>query len=133
LTSLSQATDASALFTDDPGFAQRLERRFAFAFAVDEEPSADQSPTLQQALLLMNGPITTRALNQAHVVERVVESADDRTALNSLFLRTLSRPVSDTEAHALLPTGEKLPAERKRIFQDIFWALLTSSEFATNH
>jgi hypothetical protein len=52
--------------------------------------------------------------------------------LGELFVRTLSRGPSEAEKKKLLPLVSAAPGDRKA-YEDIFWALLNSTEFAFNH
>ena len=52
--------------------------------------------------------------------------------IDSLYMRSLVRPPSLTEKQKLLALTVGHEADRK-VYDDIFWALLNSTEFAFNH
>ena len=57
---------------------------------------------------------------------------DDRKVTDALFLATVGRPASDGQWKAVQSAlGDEDP--REQVFQDLFWALLNSKEFAFNH
>ncbi|HEX6961567.1 MAG TPA: DUF1553 domain-containing protein, partial [Lacipirellula sp.] len=101
------------------------------------EPTEYRAGTLQ-ALMLMNGQVTTGATSPATsslvgALEAPFMTNADRIA--ALFLATLSRePDSDErELFAAALAECKTAEERAAALSDMFWALLNSTEFAFNH
>jgi hypothetical protein len=105
---------------------------FNALFGVDPSvPSDDVLGTIPQALFLMNGPMVhnrTQARPGTVLGEILATAPDDRAALNALYLRVLSR----------LPTAKEVAAcsqylgqvgRRVEVFEDIYWALVNSTEF----
>jgi hypothetical protein len=94
---------------------------------------AKTSPTLSQALHLLNGETTSGKIAEGQVVKTLLASdADPMSVARSLYERCLCR----------LPTPEEASAIQKRLSAskdlesslfDLFWALLNSNEFVFNH
>lgn len=91
------------------------------------------SPTLSQALHLINGETTSGKIEEGKVVERLLlERGDAMAVVGDLYERCFSRR----------PTAEETQAIQKRLsgsadvqaaLIDLFWALLNSNEFVFNH
>jgi hypothetical protein len=91
---------------------------------------------IPQALLLMNGPIVSRAttLEDSLTLRAVVEAPflKDAEKLNTLFLAAYSRMPRADERDRLLKVVRAKPDDRKaqqQAYANIFWALLNSPEF----
>ena len=50
--------------------------------------------------------------------------------LDEMFIRTLSRKPSEAEKKKLMPL---LASNDRKAYDDVFWALLNSTEFEFNH
>ena len=91
------------------------------------------SPTLSQALHLLNGESTTGRIAEGQVIERLLaENPDPLSVVNNLYVRCLCRQPTAEETAAIqerLAASTDVPAE----LADLFWALLNSSEFVFNH
>jgi hypothetical protein len=115
----------------------QLRKQFGFLFDVDEESHpTSYDGTIPQALLLMNGRPLSRATNtvrQGALLKVLAMPGSDTEKLESLFLRTVARPPTSDELAKLLPLLQARPMQRQERFEDIFWALLNSSEFIFNH
>ncbi len=88
-----------------------------------------------QALLLMNGRITTEAtdLEQSRTLRGVLDAPflNTEEKLKTLYLATLTRHPKAPEQQFLLEHIRKQPTPEKQqqAFQEIFWGLLNSPEF----
>lgn len=90
-------------------------------------------PTLAQTLHLVNGDTLDGKLNRSAVVaELLKENRKPSDILDELFIRAYSRNPSAPEKEKLLHlvSGQKEP---RKAWDDIFWALLNSTEFEFNH
>lgn len=89
--------------------------------------------TLPQLLHLQNGDSITNKLSDAQGrLHKWLESEPNSDKLiDNLFLSTFSRLPRDEERGAVKKALEG--ADRREVFQDLFWALLNSKEFAFNH
>ena len=90
---------------------------------------------IPQALLLMNGRLTTEAtdLDQSRTLRGVLDAPflDTEAKLTTLYLATFSRPPRDEEKKFLLEHIRKQTDgdEQKQAYAEIFWGLLNSPEF----
>jgi hypothetical protein len=93
--------------------------------------------SILHALAIMNGPVLAAAVNpeKGTFLHAVVVSPflDDAARIETLFLATLTRRPTPTEAakfaaHLKENGGDE--TAKRRAFADILWALLNSSEFA---
>ena len=89
-----------------------------------------------QALALMNGETTAR-LTQLHsspMLQIILDYPgwDDARRLETLFLATLTRPPTPHEQTRFL-NHVRTSAPRESAWADVFWVLLNSPEFLTNH
>jgi hypothetical protein len=110
--------------------------RQAFEVAFGFDPS-DQRETvtssIPQALAMMNSVrinLAVRAIGDETVLGRLLEEIDDDAVLvEELYLRTLSRsPTKDELKTARL--FFRTTKNRTAVSEDLFWALLNSSEFS---
>ncbi len=91
------------------------------------------TPTLSQALHLINGETTTGKIVEGKVVTRLLEKTGNPAAVaGALYVRCLSRKPTPGEsgriASRLATAHDKVKA-----LEDLFWALLNSNEFLFNH
>jgi hypothetical protein len=142
LDSIAVATDLDDVFAGrgegelEKSKAQ-LRKQFEFLFDVDEEShAATYEGTIPQALMLMNGRAvnrTTRVGRQGALLKVLATPTSDEHRVETLFLRTLSRRPTAEESKLALETIPDRGAGRQAAFEDLFWALLNSSEFVFNH
>lgn len=89
--------------------------------------------TLPQLLHLQNSDgLSSKLKTSTGRLELLLAAQpDNNRVLDELYLSTLSRPPADTEREVV----QKLLAgtDRREVFQDLFWALLNSKEFAFQH
>jgi hypothetical protein len=91
------------------------------------------SPTLSQALHLINGEATTGKIVEGRVVERLLtETGQPIAVVKTLYLRCLSREPTPVEAERIASKLSAAP-DSTQALQDLFWALLNSNEFLFNH
>jgi hypothetical protein len=94
--------------------------------------------TILQALTLMNGKFVGEAtsLESSESLTAVLESPflDARGRIETLYLATLSRQPQPEEMRKVVAYVERggKDGEREKL-ADVFWALLNSAEFRTNH
>jgi hypothetical protein len=91
------------------------------------------TPTLSQALHLINGETTSGKITAGKVVEKLLAKLSNPNAVaEALYLRCYSRAPSSAEAEKIAAKLAGSPEETKAL-QDLFWALLNSNEFLFNH
>jgi hypothetical protein len=126
---------------------QQIQGAFDFLFSVDEEspPPADFAGSIQQALLFLNGKLVNRAATALPglALYGILDfPTDDAQKIQALYLRTLSRPPTPAETRRwveavnapreVVPDGQRASA-KQQAYEDLFWALLNSSEFMFQH
>lgn len=113
---------------------RRLQMLSRLSEAIGDRPD-DYAAGIPQALLLMNGPMTTDAvsLERSRLLRAVVEAPyfDDHEKLKTLYLAVLTREPSEEEQSELKSylDAKKTDAERKTAHGEILWALINSPEF----
>ncbi len=111
-----------------------------------EQPCACErmnDASIAQTLHLFNGSALNEKLrsNAGRVEKWLKEGVTLAEAIDRLYLLALARPASDAEKQALarlLGDGDEQPAKldqppSREQLEDLFWAVLTSKEFAFNH
>lgn len=124
---------------DDTGRGQGLEarKRFAAQFRVERAVTAERSIT--QALSLMNGRVTADLTDLAKnpTLAGVVDAPflDTRGKVETLFLAVLGRTPMAKQSAVMVEYVESGGPENdpRRALGDVFWALVNSAEFNTNH
>lgn len=111
-------------------------RRFTAQFLVARTVSAERSTT--QALTMLNGRLTNDLADPAKnpTVAGVVNAPflDTAGKVQTLFLATLGRKPTAKELKAMTAHVEGASeSDRGRALGDVFWALVNSTEFNTNH
>ena len=89
-------------------------------------------PTLRQTLHLMCDAKWLEELNHAPLLNELATTSHQDDALESLFLRTLSRLPSANERTTFLE-AVRTSIDPAAGWADAVWALLNSQEFRTNH
>lgn len=109
--------------------------RAAFAAVFGYDPSdrrEEISGSIPQALLLMNSPLVNRALaarRPNHELGKLVaEVEDDDDVTGELYLRCLAREANEKELAACREYVKRV-GDRGEAFEDVFWALVNSTEF----
>jgi hypothetical protein len=107
---------------------------FELAFGYDpSDPRETVVSSIPQALAMMNGVrlnLAVRAIGDKTVLGRLLEEIPENEPLiQELYLRTLSREPTGDELAVSLKFC-KSTKNRAAVFEDLFWALLNSSEFS---
>ncbi|MCC6151761.1 MAG: DUF1549 domain-containing protein [Planctomycetes bacterium] len=116
-----------------------LASKYATLTADDEMSEAEGfSLTIDQALEVMNGDVTRRiggSLNGTLLFELFEETKDDAERVRQLYLAVLTRQPSEPELKRALEFISTECKTRKdaQIYEDVFFALVSTTEFATNH
>lgn len=116
------------------GRAANPRQQFEQVFGYDpSEPRAAVTSSIPQALAMMNGSrlnVAVRAIDREAMLGRLLaEIDDDESLVHELYLRTLSREPTNDELAAALEFCQSANS-RAAAFEDLFWVLLNSSEFA---
>jgi len=91
------------------------------------------SPTLSQALHLINGETTSGKIEEGRVVPRLLaEQHEPMAVVTDLYERCLSRQPTPREAAAIAARLD-VSTNVEAALVDLFWALLNSNEFIFNH
>jgi hypothetical protein len=93
---------------------------------------------LAQALQLINGPTVNEKLRAPNNrIGKLLGNAmglAERNILDELYYATLSRGPADGEVKAALAHVQKaVPADKRKAWEDVLWALLNSKEFLFRH
>ncbi len=101
-----------------------------------EDEFGDAAGTIPQRLLMMNGKLINERIKNdlvGNAVSRIARLAkDDETALQVAYLCTLTREPTSEEKE-LFEQCLQDAGDRSEALQDLYWALLNSSEFSWNH
>ena len=111
-----------------------IRQQFEVAFGYDpSDPRETVTSSIPQALAMMNGArinLAVRAIGRETVLGRLLgEIKQDEPLVQELYLRTLSREPTDEELETAVAFC-KSTRNRPAAFEDLFWALLNSSEFS---
>jgi hypothetical protein len=111
---------------------QGLRQPFGKLFGSDPSATPDEVlGTIPQALFLMNGPIVhnrTQARPNTPLGAILSRAANDRQALNQLYLLVLSRQPNPQEVEVCVQHITK-SGNRNEAFEDVYWSLVNSTEF----
>ncbi|MEZ5362953.1 MAG: DUF1549 and DUF1553 domain-containing protein [Bryobacterales bacterium] len=96
-----------------------------------------QAPSLAQALNLMNGTEVEEKVRAENNVlgELLRQGLPDEQVVSELYLRAYARPPTSEESEAITAyvAGEaQAGRDRRRAFENILWAILSSKEFELN-
>lgn len=89
-------------------------------------------PSIRQSLFLMTDPLVTNGLKNGRLKRLLLPAKSNKAVIEELFLATVSRYPTKTERRTILRHLRK-HKDRDKAFQNIFWALLNTREFLTNH
>ena len=91
------------------------------------------SPTLSQALHLLNGETTSGKIAEGRLIERLMQQHDDPLiVVRELYVACLSREPVPAELEKIQTRIEE-QSDLQQSLTDLFWALLNSNEFVFNH
>ncbi|MDA0840757.1 MAG: DUF1553 domain-containing protein [Planctomycetota bacterium] len=138
--SLSQAMgeDTEQRYLDPQRMRQLRDRalsNYVFNFSTDEEDAVVSfQGTIPQALLMMNGETVTEGIlsSSNRNMSKFLEKYSGSNRIELLYLASLSRRPTNAEksdARRLLAAK----SDKAEGYEDIFWALLNSTEFIFNH
>ena len=112
-------------------------REYRFTFEDDEMADADFDGSMPQALLLLNGELTNNGSRSVEggVLGGILAAArTPAERLEQMFLAVYSRPPTAEEKDTFLPAlMSPQAAKDRRAYEDLYFALLTSTESVTNH
>lgn len=103
-----------------------------------EDEFGEAAGTIPQRLLMMNGKVVRDRTSQNPVLNAATRigmlAPDDQSAIETAFLATLSRRPSDAErSHFSDLLNATKGKRRSAAMEDLYWALLNSTEFSWNH
>ena len=106
--------------------------------SIDCQSARVAGSSLTRALHMINGPLFQSRISHPHgTLAKILASTDDnRQVLDELVLMTLSRPEASSAGAwklELEPFQIKNADSRREFFEDLFWGILASDSFATNH
>jgi len=148
LDSLAQVSGAPTEFTDYPSGWRALQlpdsnvaSYFLKAFGrpdrlitCDCERNAE--PSVVQVLHITNGNSLNDKLQLAdnRISKLLTEKTPDEKILEELFLSALTRYPTDAERAKILPELQAASPDEKRLaLEDLYWSVLSSTEFLFNH
>ena len=113
-----------------------IRRQFTETFGYDPNSLREEvAGTIPQALMLMNAEAIHRqitARSGTMLGNLLSEVSNNRQAVQELYLKTLSRRPNRKELATNLQYIQQV-GNRGEAFEDIFWALINTSEFKTRN
>jgi hypothetical protein len=95
-----------------------------------------KEPNLSQALHLINGDTVEKKIRQGRLIRKWQdEKLADEEIIERLYMKTLGRmpEANEVEKIAALFEDTEDKKVKRQMLEDVFWALLNSSEFLFNH
>lgn len=95
-----------------------------------------KEPNLSQALHLINGDTVEKKIRQGKLIRKWQdEKLGDEEIIERLYLTTLGRmpEVNEVEKITAMFEDTEDKKQKRQMLEDVFWALLNSSEFLFNH
>ena len=112
-------------------------RQFTFTFGNDEmEEDEMNNPTIAQALMMLNGKVVNDGIvaKEGTRLARILsQHTETQRRLDHIYLATLSRRPTGTERTFFRNYLNRPRQEARRAYEDLYWSLLNSAEFASNH
>ena len=99
--------------------------------------SRSQEPSLSQALHLMNSEAVREKIEKpGNILGQLLErTIDDRAVLDDLYLRAYARKATDEQwrtTQSFLDAEKTAGRSRRRMFENVLWAIVNSKEFQLN-
>jgi len=121
--------------TKDPDSRDRWLRSLTLNFGDDEGNEVSFNGTVVQALMLINGKDINDAINSSSGTVGKAIKKSGQNVMNDLYIAALNRKPTQNELGQIqtkfrMRIPDKDPAAP---WQDLFWALLNSSDFILNH
>jgi len=107
--------------------------------AITCECERSDEPSMVQVLHIANGETVNGKLKEKdnRIAKLLAAEISDEARIEEIFLVTLSRMPTDTERRSVLSAIREVPADspeqRRLVFEDIFWSLMSTREFLFNH
>jgi hypothetical protein len=90
-------------------------------------------PTLSQALHFIAGNTVQDQIGKGKVVQKLLAAGrPPQGVIEEIYIRALSRKPDPDELQGMMDLAAKAPKDRK-VYEDIFWSLIDSTEFLFNH
>jgi hypothetical protein len=89
-------------------------------------------PTLSQALHLMAGDTVQGRISSGAIGGMLAANRTPESIIDELYIRALSRRPTQEEMSGMMALVGK-DVKNRRVYEDIFWSLLNSTEFTFNH
>ena len=146
LDALAQITETPATFNEMPKGLRATQlyeggqraNYFLKTFGEAARDSVNASetrlePTLAQALHMVNGDTIEGKLRQSPVIPAMLKAGRKPAEIvEELFVRVLARKPSEGELKKMMSIVAGTPGD-KTGYDDVWWALLNSTEFEFNH
>jgi hypothetical protein len=141
-TALLEATNIEARQKrrqqDFQAMKEQYRQRFRFLFGNDEnEAEIVNKTTISQALMMLNGPIVNEGSRRASGTRlaRILDKETSREKrVDAIYLAVLSRyPTPSERSYFRFYYDGSSYREKEKCYEDLYWGLLNSSEFASNH
>lgn len=116
--------------------AESLRKKIHEAFEGEpKEPELGFEASLEGTLLFLNDEEFASLLKPSgnNLAARLGKETDGEKLTEELFVHVLSRPPVAEDREEIIGYLKDHPGEREQAIEDLIWALLTSTEFATNH
>jgi hypothetical protein len=123
---------------DFDAMRSEYERQYRFLFGNDEqEAEIVNKATISQALMMLNGTIVNEGSRDVSGtrLDRILQSVTARDKrLDAVYLTTLSRlPTPSERSYFRFYYDGSSYRDKDKCFEDLYWSLLNSAEFASNH
>lgn len=94
-----------------------------------------QDPNLSQALHLLNGDTVSAKIKEGNLIGKWIrQGITDDVIARRIYLRSIAREPTAEELQRITETlNQAKPSAKQEVLEDLFWAVLNSSEFLFNH
>lgn len=113
-----------------------VRKKFVTAYANPaKEPELEFAPSVKAALFLSNDSTVLELLKPkpGNLVERLTKAATPEAAAEELYLAVLARRPTTDEVADVKELVAKYGADKPKLFGQLTWSLLSSTEFCLNH